>query len=160
MNHGTPSSYTSFMGGQKQLAASPAPMMSLKEAHECNLRSSTYVMSSIHQSPKSPSIPIKSGGVPSLHQHRQLLEKAAAAVEFQDLQFFNRVVTGIKTSTEKQYESKELLKQNEICLHNILRARSDGLTECDDFEAVSDEHDGLANSGWESDDDDQFVLDL
>lgn len=160
MNHGTPSSYTSFMGEQKQLAASPAPMMSLKEAHEHNLRSSTYVMSSIHQSPKSPSIPIKSDGVSSLHQHRQLLEKAAAAVEFQDLQFFNRVVTGIKTSTEKQYESKELLKQNEICLDNILRTRSDGLIEYDDFEAVSDEHDGFTNNGWESDDDDQFVLDL
>ncbi|CAJ1955537.1 unnamed protein product [Cylindrotheca closterium] len=151
-----PSSYTSsFMGEQKQLVATPPSRMSLKDVHEQNFRA-TMDSSSIQHSPKSPSIPIKGKAFLS---HRQILDQAAAMVDFQDLQFYNRVVTGIKTSTEKQYESKELLEQNEVCLENIIRTRSDGFMEDYLFEPGSDDHPS-ANNGWDSDDEDQFVLDL
>lgn len=150
-----PSSYSSLVGEQKQLVATPPSKMSLKDVHERNFRAKTCI-SSIAHSPKSPNIPIKSR---ELLSQRQILEKASALIDFQDLQFYNRVVTGIKTSTEKQYESKELLEQNEVCLENIMRTRSDGCIEDYLFEPDSDDH-ALNTNNWESDDEDQFVLDL
>mmetsp|Transcript_309 Transcript_309/g.435 ORF Transcript_309/g.435 Transcript_309/m.435 type:complete len:162 (-) Transcript_309:210-695(-) len=157
-----PSSYWSLVDEQeqKQLATSPATM-TLKEANE---RAATYI-SGVQRTPKSPSIPIKGREWLSQRQLGGLLQQASTVVEMQDLQdlqFYNRVVTAIKTSTEKQYESKELLEQNEICLENIMRTRSDELCEHYDFEPVSDDyhHHALATNHWESDDEDQFVLDL
>lgn len=118
-------------------------------------------LSNICRSPRSPSIPIEGRTSPVFYQQHQLHGNDAA--DFQDLRFYNRVVSGIKNTTKKKYQCKELLEQNELCLENIMQTREARLKAEDNLGNVSDENDvsGKYYIMEESEDEeDQFVLDL
>jgi hypothetical protein len=104
---------------------------------------------------RSASIPIR-----STSQH-QLAEDAASVADYRDYLFYSRVVGGIKSTTEKQYQNDMLQHENQVCLDNIVRTRHED-TEALNNNITYGYDDRISNDtrNLEPDDEDVFVLDL
>jgi hypothetical protein len=101
---------------------------------------------------RSNSIPISMRRSVSQHQ----MTEEEVETDYRDYLFYSRVVNGIKTTTEKEYENKSLHYENKLCLENIAKTRND----LKDKSVDNFFHDHPTSYDNEEDNGGVFILDL
>jgi hypothetical protein len=131
-----------------------------RQHEESDTFDSSLVISSSVPNPSSYANRSASIPITSATQH-QLAEDAASVADYRDYLFYSRVVGGIKSTTEKQYQNDTLQHENQVCLDNIVRTRHED-TEALNNSITYGYDDRILNDtrNLEPDDEGVFVLDL